>query len=442
MQGRRKITSCRSYANKKDRLELKNGLGKEKELRNRSRVQKIIAYQNDFVSENGPVKQDITVEAHRERKHWEDDLSNFLLGQSKCIEEFETLYGGRFLEMANEDRARQLMLERAREEDINERLASVNLAPIFVIDWSPNLFYEKDILQNSLFEFEYTSFLHPSRRVRKQLRKGHYIMNDDKFKCASDCGCRDQQEKELCKCMKKDAGWSQSEVECWDDCSCTATCPNRVLQRGRQMPLIIMRHHVKGWTVRAFRDIKKGEFIAEYTGEVLTYAEHLDLENNTYSVDLPCCFVDKNKKSNSRVRVKTRVCEPWMEGYVHRRFIITAKRMGNEGRIFSHSCEPNMEMRMTYIERHGYGYHHIAFYANEDIERFSELTWNYLGEALIEKQRKKLTFSSSILPKCSCGSKKCVIVPWKGAENKKKENRETEKILARTFPTKTMMTCN
>ena len=36
-------------------------------------------------------------------------------------------------------------------------------------------------------------------------------------------------------------------IECNDQCSCARTCPNRVVQRGRRIPLEIFKTQRKGW---------------------------------------------------------------------------------------------------------------------------------------------------------------------------------------------------
>ncbi|GMT01492.1 hypothetical protein PENTCL1PPCAC_23666, partial [Pristionchus entomophagus] len=77
-------------------------------------------------------------------------------------------------------------------------------------------------------------------------------------------------------------------TECWECCECIVNlCPSRVIQRGRQHPLLIIRHPQKGWTVRALEDLSEGTFVSEYTGDVRTAWENRQLPQ-TYSIDLPC----------------------------------------------------------------------------------------------------------------------------------------------------------
>ena len=77
-------------------------------------------------------------------------------------------------------------------------------------------------------------------------------------------------------------------IECTSRCGCRRACPNRVVQRGRKMPLEIFKTQKKGWGrllhssafiptnllgVRTCRPIPKGMFICRYLGEVITEAE-------------------------------------------------------------------------------------------------------------------------------------------------------------------------
>ena len=72
--------------------------------------------------------------------------------------------------------------------------------------------------------------------------------------------------------------------ECNNRCGCGRNCPNRVVQRGRRIPVEIFKTLKKGWGmlfkshglmigVRTIRPIPKGMFISRYIGEVITEAE-------------------------------------------------------------------------------------------------------------------------------------------------------------------------
>lgn len=56
--------------------------------------------------------------------------------------------------------------------------------------------------------------------------------------------------------------------ECNSACLCNINCRNRVVQRGRKIPLTIFRTKNKGWGLKTEKFIKVGSFVCEYIGEV------------------------------------------------------------------------------------------------------------------------------------------------------------------------------
>ncbi|PIO63393.1 hypothetical protein TELCIR_15007, partial [Teladorsagia circumcincta] len=63
-------------------------------------------------------------------------------------------------------------------------------------------------------------------------------------------------------------------VECSAACTCSLQCGNRVAQKGATIPVEVFRTcDGRGWAVRALRNIRRGAFIGEYTGELLSDAE-------------------------------------------------------------------------------------------------------------------------------------------------------------------------
>ncbi|XP_064486996.1 histone-lysine N-methyltransferase SUV39H2-like isoform X2 [Ornithodoros turicata] len=81
--------------------------------------------------------------------------------------------------------------------------------------------------------------------------------------------------------------------ECNKRCTCGPDCNNRVVQKGRQVPVVIFRTgNGRGWGVRTLQRIKKGTFVMEYLGEIITNEEAerrgkaYDAEGMTYLFDL------------------------------------------------------------------------------------------------------------------------------------------------------------
>ena len=61
--------------------------------------------------------------------------------------------------------------------------------------------------------------------------------------------------------------------ECNLMCMCERDCVNRVVQRGRRFPVCIFRTPDRGWGVKTCVALKKGTFVTEYVGEILTNEE-------------------------------------------------------------------------------------------------------------------------------------------------------------------------
>ena len=107
--------------------------------------------------------------------------------------------------------------------------------------------------------------------------------------------------------------------ECNIMCSCDTNCVNRVVQKGRQFPVCIFRtFNGRGWGVKTCVALKKGTFVTEYIGEIITSeeaerrGEKYDREGSTYLFDLD--FVED-----------------------HSVFTIDAGRHGNISHFFNHS---------------------------------------------------------------------------------------------------------
>uniref|UniRef100_A0A914M159 Histone-lysine N-methyltransferase n=1 Tax=Meloidogyne incognita TaxID=6306 RepID=A0A914M159_MELIC len=164
-------------------------------------------------------------------------------------------------------------------------------------------------------------------------------------------------------------------VECTDACKCGLTCPTRVVQRGRQIPIVIFRTLDRGWAVRTCVDIKKKSFVCEYVGEVLTDEESLESKKpSTYQFQMDGCGPK----------------------YF---FIVDAAIYGNEARFVNHSCGPNLAVYPVFADRLDERYHRIAFFAKRDIKRGDELTIDYCAIDQFAKGRRQ--------KQCNCKSKKC-----------------------------------
>lgn len=173
--------------------------------------------------------------------------------------------------------------------------------------------------------------------------------------------------------------------ECNSSCKCDPElCPNRVVQRGRQVPLEIFKTARKGWGVRSTKPIKKNSFVEEYLGEVITESEGAlrgkmyDRIGLSYLFDMDLAGVDEYQK-----------------------YVIDSYVCGNSSHFFNHSCNPNLVVYGVFHDSMDVSFHRLAFFANRDIEPNEELTFDYTGISQDDDDTKSKKFP------CHCDSDTC-----------------------------------
>uniref|UniRef100_A0A4W5NXJ8 Nuclear receptor binding SET domain protein 1b n=1 Tax=Hucho hucho TaxID=62062 RepID=A0A4W5NXJ8_9TELE len=117
-------------------------------------------------------------------------------------------------------------------------------------------------------------------------------------------------------------------------------CLNQAFTKRQNSQVEIFRTLARGWGLRCALDIKKGEFVNEYVGEVIDEDE-------------------------CRVRIK------------HDR-IIDAGPKGNQARFMNHSCRPNCETQKWTVN----GDTRVGLFTLIDVPAGTELTFNYNLECL------------------------------------------------------------
>lgn len=150
--------------------------------------------------------------------------------------------------------------------------------------------------------------------------------------------------------------------ECNQACECGPKCKNRVVQRGRKIPLQVFKTISKGWGVRSTQFIPKGTFIEEYVGEVITVEEG-DARGAVYD-KLGCSYLFDMDFAQSELPTK---------------YVIDSFVLGNVSRFFNHSCSPNLEVYAVFYDSADNQMHRLAFFAQRDIEKDEELCFDYNG---------------------------------------------------------------
>ncbi|XP_059057324.1 histone-lysine N-methyltransferase Su(var)3-9-like isoform X1 [Achroia grisella] len=151
--------------------------------------------------------------------------------------------------------------------------------------------------------------------------------------------------------------------ECNKACKCSEDCCNRVVQNGRSLKLCIFRtSNGCGWGVKTDQAIKKGQFLCQYVGEVITFEEaekrgrEYDARGLTYLFDL-----DFNSVENP--------------------YVVDAAHLGNVSHFINHSCEPNLGVWAVWADCLDPNLPMLALFATRDIEAGEELCFDYLQKS-------------------------------------------------------------
>ncbi|KXJ17444.1 Histone-lysine N-methyltransferase SETMAR [Exaiptasia diaphana] len=179
-------------------------------------------------------------------------------------------------------------------------------------------------------------------------------------------------------------GLSQPVIECNSQCSCSHSCSNRLVQNGIMMNLEVFSASNKGWGLQTLQDIKKGQFVCEYAGEIISLKE---AKRRTQQ---------KQGDHNYIIVIK--------EHIKHGQTLCThvdPVYYGNAGRFINHSCDPLLVMIPVRIDSL---IPVLALFAVKDIAMYTELTFDYSGGGEVMQQNSS---SPGIKKKCSCGSVNC-----------------------------------
>lgn len=167
-------------------------------------------------------------------------------------------------------------------------------------------------------------------------------------------------------------------IECDSNvCSGGESCQNRRFQLRSSPPLYPFNTGGKGWGLKCQADIKKGDFVVEYVGEII--------DNNEF-----------------RRRLKAKQ-DAQDEAYYfltldnHR--MIDAGPGGNLARFMNHSCQPNCETQKWTV----LGDTRIGLFAVADIPAHTELTFNYQLECAQDVANE----SNQRQQQCHCGAANC-----------------------------------
>ncbi|GMR62114.1 hypothetical protein PMAYCL1PPCAC_32309, partial [Pristionchus mayeri] len=210
------------------------------------------------------------------------------------------------------------------------------------------------------------------------------------IRCGSKCSCnggrRSTRSGSAC-CASRGVEEHGMAFECGASCGCDPTrCSNRAVQKGRQHPLLLFRDVGTGWSIRALTEYKKGDYVADYCGEVKLESTS---DEGTYDFSL-------------EVPVPRETGEP-------DRIVVCSFEQGNEARYLAHSCSPNLAVRTSVIGRDPFEQynHSIYFVAERNILPGESLSIDYFaGKDLDELQREQQSIDH-FFSACRCQSHGC-----------------------------------
>ncbi|KFH42839.1 Histone-lysine N-methyltransferase, H3 lysine-9 specific dim-like protein [Hapsidospora chrysogenum ATCC 11550] len=191
--------------------------------------------------------------------------------------------------------------------------------------------------------------------------------------------------------------------ECHLACSCDPlTCPNRVVQRGRTVPLQIFRTRNRGWGVRCPELIKKGQFVDCYLGEVITAAEADNRRQKVKVSQRKDVYLFALDKFTSVDSFDPRLKGPPLE--------VDGEFMSGPTRFINHSCDPNMRIFARVGDQADKHLHDLALFAIRDIPRGEELTFDYVAGGVDDHD--EAGPNAGNMTECLCGSKNCRKRIW------------------------------
>ncbi len=192
--------------------------------------------------------------------------------------------------------------------------------------------------------------------------------------------------------------------ECHEGCKCSLDCPNRVVERGRTVPLQIFRTEDRGWGVRCPVDIKQGQFVDRYLGEIIT-SEEADRRRAESTIsqrkDVYLFVLDKFSDPDS---LDPRLAGPPFE--------VDGEWMSGPTRFINHSCDPSMRIFARVGDHSDKHLHDLALFAIRDIPAGEELTFDYV-DGLEDNDEMDIDPSKTQdMTVCLCGAKNCRGFLW------------------------------
>ncbi|XP_024960491.1 histone-lysine N-methyltransferase ASHR3 isoform X1 [Cynara cardunculus var. scolymus] len=210
----------------------------------------------------------------------------------------------------------------------------------------------KDTMENKL---EPPPYVH--------IRRNIYLVKKKRYDTNRSIGCTDCSSStcsEDCVCRLQC-------ISCSKACRCSEICTNKPFRKDKKIKIVLTDSC--GWGVEAAEAIKKGEFIIEYVGEVISDA-----------------LCEQRLWDMKHQGIKNfYMCE------IRKDFTIDATFKGNASRFLNHSCGPNCNLEKWDVD----GETRVGVFAARSIKAGEPLTYDY----------RFVQFGAEV--KCHCGASSC-----------------------------------
>ncbi|KAL3519133.1 hypothetical protein ACH5RR_021722 [Cinchona calisaya] len=186
----------------------------------------------------------------------------------------------------------------------------------------------------------------------KFIRRNIYLTKKNKRRLEDDgifCSCTSSTGSS--GACDRDCLCGMLQSSCSSGCKCGVSCLNKPFHQRPVKKMKIVQTEKCGSGIIADEDIKQGEFVIEYVGEVID--------------DKTC--EDRLWKMKHSGEKNFYLCE------INRDMVIDATYKGNKSRYINHSCCPNTEMQKWRID----GETRIGIFATRDIRKGEHLTYDY-----------------------------------------------------------------
>ena len=149
--------------------------------------------------------------------------------------------------------------------------------------------------------------------------------------------------------------------------------------------------------LRCTQNLKKGQFIDTYRGEIITHEE----ANRRGEIRPP------DQKDIYYMNL-----DKFSEDHGGSKYVCDGMHLGGPTRFINHSCDPNCAIYTVSYNHADHNIYDLAFFATEAITAGTELTFNYADDdrtdIITEEQADEMEKENGYRPvKCECGSSRC-----------------------------------